>query len=77
MVKKTPKKKMKIKKGDLVITPVLPDDENSSIDMPGIILDIKNWQIPGGSLMIDLYIQWSNGEAYWCPSNTVTLIKKI
>ncbi len=64
---------MKIKKGDLVI---LADDGNGNIDMPGIVLEVKTWHTPGGSIMTDLYVQWSNGEAYWCTSQAVTIVKK-
>ena len=64
---------MKIIKGDLV---VLPDDGYGKINVPGIVLETKTWHTTGGSIMMDIYVQWSSGEVYWCCSDAVTVIKK-
>jgi hypothetical protein len=55
---------------------ILAEDGKGNIDIPGIVLETKTWHTVGGSIMMDIYVQWTTGEVYWCISDAVTLIKK-
>ena len=75
MVKKTPRKKMKIKKGDLVLL-IDGADNGADKDMTGIVLETKEWPSEGAP-MRDIYVHWSNGETYWCIHSAIKRIGRM
>ena len=62
---------MGIKKGDLVLL-----IDGADKDITGIVLETKEWPNEG-TITLDIYVHWSNGETYWCISNAVKHIGRL